>query len=149
VKATTRQKLSRRKRRIQRRPGPPTLAEPGPSHALGQQYPLRGAGRGLVLAAGASGPFTSWCSGSACPNSSTITCTAQTAPAYHESDHVMNIAYNVMVGGTCLEDLELRRHDEAYLNALGPPTFLTRRRPATSAAASKRCPGAAVDGDDQ
>lgn len=24
---------------------------------------------------------------------------------YHESDHVLNLAYNVMAGGTCLEDL--------------------------------------------
>jgi hypothetical protein len=38
---------------------------------------------------------------------------------YHESDHVLNIAYNALCGGTCLEDLELRRHDEAYLDALG------------------------------
>jgi hypothetical protein len=38
---------------------------------------------------------------------------------YHESDHVLTIAYNVLCGGTCLEDLELRRHDEAYLDALG------------------------------
>jgi Transposase DDE domain group 1 len=38
---------------------------------------------------------------------------------YHESDHVMNIAYNMLSGGTCLEDLELRRQDEVYLNALG------------------------------
>lgn len=38
---------------------------------------------------------------------------------YHESDHVLNIAYNILAGGTCLEDLEIRRHDEAYLNALG------------------------------
>jgi hypothetical protein len=38
---------------------------------------------------------------------------------YHESDHVLNIVYNVLCGGTCLEDLELRRHDESYLDALG------------------------------
>jgi hypothetical protein len=38
---------------------------------------------------------------------------------YHESDHVLNIAYNALCGGTCLEDLERRRHDEAYLDALG------------------------------
>jgi len=38
---------------------------------------------------------------------------------YHESDHVLNIAYNVLCGGTCLEDLELRRHDEGYLDGLG------------------------------
>jgi len=38
---------------------------------------------------------------------------------YHESDHVLNLAYNALCGGTCLEDLELRRQDEGYLNALG------------------------------
>jgi hypothetical protein len=38
---------------------------------------------------------------------------------YHESDHVLNIAYNLLAGGDCLEDLELRRNDEAYLDALG------------------------------
>lgn len=38
---------------------------------------------------------------------------------YHESDHVLNLAYNALCAGTCLEDLELRRHDEAYLNLLG------------------------------
>jgi len=37
---------------------------------------------------------------------------------YHESDHVLNIAYNVLCGGSCLEDLELLRNDEAYLDAL-------------------------------
>jgi hypothetical protein len=38
---------------------------------------------------------------------------------YHESDHVLNIAYNLLAGGSCLEHLELLRSDEAYLNALG------------------------------
>ena len=38
---------------------------------------------------------------------------------YAESDHVLNIAYNLLAGGTCLEHLELRRNDEAYLDALG------------------------------
>jgi len=38
---------------------------------------------------------------------------------YHESDHVLNIAYNILAGGTCLEDLERRRTDEAYLDGLG------------------------------
>lgn len=38
---------------------------------------------------------------------------------YHESDHVLNLAYNALCGGTCLEDLELRRQDEAYLSLLG------------------------------
>jgi hypothetical protein len=38
---------------------------------------------------------------------------------YHESDHVLNLAYNVLCGGTRLEDIERLRHDTAYLNALG------------------------------
>jgi len=38
---------------------------------------------------------------------------------YHESDHALNIAYNTLTGGVCLEDLELRRNDETYMNALG------------------------------
>jgi len=38
---------------------------------------------------------------------------------YHESDHVLALTYNVLTGGSCLEDLETRRSDEAFLNALG------------------------------
>ena len=38
---------------------------------------------------------------------------------YSESDHVLNIAYNLLAGGTCLDHLELRRNDEVYLDALG------------------------------
>jgi hypothetical protein len=38
---------------------------------------------------------------------------------YHESDHVLNLAYNALCGGQRLEDLELRRNDEAFLDALG------------------------------
>src|SRR5439155_16751045 len=38
---------------------------------------------------------------------------------YHESDHVLNIAYNALCDARCLQDLELRRQDEAYLNTLG------------------------------
>jgi hypothetical protein len=38
---------------------------------------------------------------------------------YHESDHVLNMAYNVLAGGTCLEDIEDLRQDGAYMDALG------------------------------
>lgn len=37
---------------------------------------------------------------------------------YWESDHVLNIAYNVLTGGTCIEDIERLRNDETYMNAL-------------------------------
>jgi hypothetical protein len=32
---------------------------------------------------------------------------------------VLNLAYNALCDGTCLQDLELRRQDEVYLDALG------------------------------
>jgi len=38
---------------------------------------------------------------------------------YHESDHVLNFAYNIMAGGQRIEDIELRRQDETFLNSLG------------------------------
>jgi hypothetical protein len=38
---------------------------------------------------------------------------------YHESDHVLNVAYNVLCGGRALEDIELRRNDRVFLDALG------------------------------
>jgi hypothetical protein len=38
---------------------------------------------------------------------------------YHESDHVLNLAYNALCDGTCLQDIELRRNDEVFLDALG------------------------------
>lgn len=38
---------------------------------------------------------------------------------YHESDHVLNLAYNALCEGTCLQDIELRRNDEVFLDAIG------------------------------
>jgi hypothetical protein len=38
---------------------------------------------------------------------------------YSESDHVLNIAYNVLCGGVVLDDIETRRNDAAFLDALG------------------------------
>jgi hypothetical protein len=38
---------------------------------------------------------------------------------YHESDHVLNVAYNAICEGRCLQDIELRRNDSAFLDALG------------------------------
>lgn len=58
---------------------------------------------------------------------------------YHESDHVLNFAFNALCDGVCLQDMELRRTDESYLDALGAETtpdpttagdFCRRFRPA-------------------
>lgn len=38
---------------------------------------------------------------------------------YYESDHVLNIAYNILCQGDCLEDIERLRNDESYLDAIG------------------------------
>ena len=37
----------------------------------------------------------------------------------HESDHVLNFAINAWCDGTCLQDIELRRNDEVFLDAIG------------------------------
>jgi Transposase DDE domain group 1 len=41
------------------------------------------------------------------------------ARPYQDSDHVLNIAYNLLCGGQVLDDIELRRNDEAFLDMLG------------------------------
>ena len=38
---------------------------------------------------------------------------------YHESDHVLNLTYNALLDGVRLEDIELRRNDEAFLDGVG------------------------------
>ena len=38
---------------------------------------------------------------------------------YFESDHILNMAYNIICGGTCLEDIELLRNNISYMDAIG------------------------------
>lgn len=42
---------------------------------------------------------------------------------YRESDHVLNFAINAWCHGQRLEDMELRRNDEAFLEAIGAETI--------------------------
>jgi Transposase DDE domain group 1 len=42
---------------------------------------------------------------------------------YSEADHILNIVYNTMCGGLVLDDIELRRNDAAFLDALGARTI--------------------------
>lgn len=37
---------------------------------------------------------------------------------YYESDHVLNVAYNTMCGALLLQEIEIRRNDEYYLDSL-------------------------------
>jgi hypothetical protein len=38
---------------------------------------------------------------------------------YHESDHVLSIVFNALCGGRSLDDIELRRRDQVFLDGLG------------------------------
>jgi len=38
---------------------------------------------------------------------------------YHESDHLLNLAYNLLCGGRAIEHIEYRRNDPTYLDMLG------------------------------
>jgi hypothetical protein len=42
---------------------------------------------------------------------------------YRDSDHVLNIAYNLVCGGEVLDDIELRRNDAVFLDAVGARTI--------------------------
>ena len=41
------------------------------------------------------------------------------ARPYQDSDHVLNIAYNILCGGQVLDDIEVRRNDATFLDMLG------------------------------
>jgi Transposase DDE domain group 1 len=60
---------------------------------------------------------------------------------YHESDHVLNLAYNALCEGSHLQDIELRRNDSTFLDALG-----ARRIPDPTTAGDfcRRFDGAAI-----
>jgi len=42
---------------------------------------------------------------------------------YFDSDHILNIAFNLLCGGQSLEDIEIRRNDAVFLDALGARTI--------------------------
>jgi hypothetical protein len=119
-------KLARRKRRMEKRlqvaretrfvrmmsGSPPVLSQAGLKYELadktqaivygGVPLMLRVAREsGLIDAIDQGVPILKW----RCP--------------YYESDHVLNLAMNVLCEGTCLEHIERRRNDEAFLNAIG------------------------------
>lgn len=119
-------KLARRKRRIEKRlrvardwrfvrmasGAPAVLSSAGLKYELAQKTQaivyggvplmLRVAREsGLIDAIDSSVPILKW----RCP--------------YYESDHVLNLAMNALCEGTCLEHIERRRNDEAFLNAIG------------------------------
>jgi hypothetical protein len=120
VNHTTHQKLCRRKRRIQKRLARRRFAFQAGRAFAASNIAYEVAGRDLALSAGGIGAMHLLARNIGLPEiiDRHIHVLKIHLP-YQESDHVLNIAYNVLAGGTCLEDLELRRNSEAYLNALG------------------------------
>ncbi len=120
MKTSRHQKVAQRKRRIERRLRPRTWkAQPRPMYrASNIQYEHSDRVRGL--ASGGIGAMHRLAQHTGLVD--TIDRRVEVlkvALPYHESDHVLGIAYNVLCGGTCLQDIEQRRQDEVYLDALG------------------------------
>ena len=120
MNTTTHQKLARRKRRIERR-----LArrrwrnQPRPMLAARNiRYELADRDRGLTC--GGIGAVHLLARHVGLPQliDEHIHLLKKHLP-YHESDHVLSLAYNILAGGHCIEDLELLRTNEAVLDALG------------------------------
>jgi hypothetical protein len=112
--------VARRKRRIERRLRPRTwAAQQTPMYrASGMQYEHSERVRGL--ASGGIGAMHQLAQHTGLVDAiDRHVEVLKVALPYHESDHVLGIAYNVLCGGTCLQDIEQRRQDEVYLDALG------------------------------
>jgi len=120
VSTSRHQKIARRKRRIERRLRPRTwTAQPTPMYrASNIQYEHSDRVRGL--ASGGIGAMHRLAQHTGLVEAiDQHVQVLKVALPYHESDHVLGIAYNVLCGGTCLQDIEQRRQDEVFLDALG------------------------------
>jgi Transposase DDE domain group 1 len=53
------------------------------------------------------------------PDLNTRLCLLKRHVPYYESDHILNLAYNLLAGGKTINDLELLRTNENYLDVLG------------------------------
>jgi hypothetical protein len=114
------QNLARRKRRIERRLRPRTWkAQATPmfrAHSI--QYEHSDRVRGLASGGIGAMHVLAQHTGLVAAIDQQVQVFKRHLP-YHESDHVLGITYNVLCGGTCLQDIEQRRQDEVYLDALG------------------------------
>jgi DDE family transposase len=120
VKTSRHQHVARRKRRIERRLRPRTwTAQPTPMYtARNIQYEHSDRVRGLATGGIGAMHRLAQHVGLVEAIDQGVEVLKVHLP-YHESDHVLGIAYNVLCGGTCLQDIEQRRQDEVYLDALG------------------------------
>ena len=120
MKASIRKKLTRRKRRIERRLRPKKFKERSKPMLAASNIQYDVAERSRGLAAGGIGGMhlLAQKTGLVETIDRHVHVLKRHLP-YHESDHVLNIAYNILAGGSRLEHIELRRNDEVYLDALG------------------------------
>ena len=120
MKTSRHEKVARRKRRIARRLQPRTWpAQPRPMYtATNIQYEHHDRVRGLE--SGGIGAMHALADdvGLVDAIDQHVKVLKVHLP-YHESDHVLGITYNLLCGGTCLQDIEARRQNEVYLDALG------------------------------
>lgn len=120
MRNTTQQKVRRRKRRIAKRLAPRRWSPQDKPmfSAANVHYEVADRTRGLGCAGIGVAHLVARQTGLAQAIDDNVHVLKVHLP-YHESDHVLNIAYNVLAGGKCLDHLELLRNDEAYLDALG------------------------------
>jgi hypothetical protein len=120
VKASILKKLAKRKRRIERRLRPKKWKERSRPMLAGRniQYDIAERTRGLA-AGGIGGMHLLVQKTGLVETIDRHVHVLKRHLPYHESDHVLNIAYNILAGGRRLEHIELRRNDEVYLDALG------------------------------
>lgn len=124
MKRSLRRQLERRKRKIEKRLGP--LVGGTAERAVGEaELTQRRPGyeiseRTQAIACGGIGAVHQLMGsvGLASEIDDRLRVLKQPKP-YHDSDHVLNIAYNLLCGGRVLDDIEVRRNDGVFLDALG------------------------------
>jgi len=120
VKRIIRERLAKAKRRAERRLRPiHWRQQPKPMFsARNIQYEVAQRGRGLAAGGIGAMHLVAQRSGLVEMIDKYVHLLKRHIP-YHESDHVLNVAYNLLCGGTRIEHIEHRRNDEVYLDALG------------------------------
>lgn len=118
MKTNVSRRLARCKRRILRRLDPRVVPAPGVFRRRNRKYELAERTRGMVH--GGVGAMLALAQAVDLDRAidARLRLLKMHRP-YTEADHVLNVALNVLCDGTCLEDIELRRNDEVFLEALG------------------------------